>query len=127
MKALTTRFQELVNMALLVNEESVKANGGRDMASNLYRVLCEKLTRNTAMSYVQTEDKTFVCTMQESVFDDWTLQANLYLTPISGDRVKVQVIDWEEYPDEPKANRDLLSYWGILKMDDLEDLIKGLQ
>ncbi len=120
-------IDKLVNLALLVNEESVKANGSRDIASNIYRVLCEKLTRNTAMSYVQTEDKTFVCTMQESVFDDWTLQANLYLTPISGDRVKVQVIDREEYPDEPKANRDLLSYWGILKMDDLEDLIKGLQ
>lgn len=120
-------IMELVNMALFVNEESVKANGGRDEASSLYRVLCEKLSRNTAMTYVHTEGKTFVCTLQESDFDDWTLLVNLYFTPLKGERVKVQVIDREEYPDEPEANRDLLSYWGILKMDELEDLIKGLQ
>lgn len=125
MTKLTTA--ELVNMALLVNEESVEANGGRDVASDLYRALCEKLSHNAAMTYVHTEGKTFVCTMQESVFDDWTLRADLYFTLVKGDRVKVQVIDREEYPDEPEANRDLLSYWGILKVDELEDLIKGLQ
>lgn len=125
MKALTT--MELVNMALLVNEESIKANGGRDEASSLYRVLCEKLSRNTAMTYVQTEGKTFVCTMQETVFEDWTLRADLYFTPLKGERIKVQVIDREEYPDDPEANRSLLTYWGILKVDELEGLIKGLQ
>lgn len=121
------KTMELVNQALLINEESVKANGGRDVASNLYKALCERLTHNASFTYVQTEGKTFVCTMQETDFDDWTLRADLYFTPVRGDRVKVQVVDREEYPDEPKANRDLLSYWGILKMDDLEDLIKGLQ
>lgn len=127
MKALTTRFQALVNMALLVNEESVKANGGRDVASSLSRALYKKLLYNAAMTSIHTEGKTFVCTMQESVFDDWTLAIDLYFTPLKGDRVKVQILDREEYPDEPEANRDLLSYWGILKMDELEDLIKGLQ
>lgn len=126
MKALT-RFEELVNTALLVNEESVKANGGRDVASSLMDTLCERLSYNRFFIYIQTEGKTFVCTMQKTVFDDWTLLANLYFTPLKGDRVKVQVVEREEYSYDPEANRDLLSYWGILKMDELEDLIKGLQ